>query len=254
MDLSPCWAPPQAHRALGEEGPAADPGTAARFGSVNGAYSWTPLHSPSMNANLGLQTHYSLVTYCLQAHVNIHHLHSSSPSSLSCLEVLLKPLSLGQCSQIKTCCGTEHTLVYAHRRASVWEDHTGMPARYWYRAPIPEWQGVSVPAVGVYLWAVDINELEWQYIIFLLFLKYLSCSVRFFCIQIFKFRQVCHWLLKHSVDFKTRFSPVQKHTVPFIPTCPAMFLSFARVLLNENVTLPLLASLWNWSNQTDTAA
>lgn len=59
----------------------------------------------------------------------------------------------------------------------------------------------------------------------------------------FKFRQVCHWWLKHSVDFKTRFSPVQKHTVPFIPTCPAMFLSFVHVLLNENVTLPFLASL-----------
>lgn len=145
------------------------------------------------------------------------------------------------------------TLAYTHRRAGVWEDHTGMPDRYRYRAEVPQWRGVSVLAVGVYLWAVDSKELDLQYITFLFPWKSLCSLSPIIFSEVFlhsnsKFRQICHRLLKHSVDLKTRFSPVQKHTVPFTPTCLAMFLSFAHVLLNENVTLPFLANLWNWSN------
>ena len=61
MELGLCWAPPQVHWALQEEGPAAvpyvkDSGNATRFVSVNGAYSWTSLHLPVMNVNLDLKT------------------------------------------------------------------------------------------------------------------------------------------------------------------------------------------------------
>ena len=95
---------------------------------------------------------------------------------------------------------------------------------------------------------MGIKELDLQYITFLFLLKSLSSlsPISFsevFLHSDFKFRQICHRLLKRSVDLKTRFSPVREHTIPFTPTCLAMFLSFAHVLLNENVALPFLANL-----------
>jgi len=61
MELSSCWAPARAHRALWEEAPAAvpdlkDSGTATTIVSLNGAYSWTSLRLPFRSINTGLKT------------------------------------------------------------------------------------------------------------------------------------------------------------------------------------------------------
>lgn len=126
------------------------------------------------------------------------------------------------------------------------EDHAGVTDRYWYRAS--EWQCLSVSAAasvpvtcGYQRTEVTIYNLSFPLEISLLCFP--LSSVKFFLH--FKFREICHQLLECLAGFKTKFSPVQKHTVPFTPTCLAMFLSFAHVLLNENVTLPFLANLWN---------
>lgn len=129
-------------------------------------------------------------------------------------------------------------------------------------APLPGCRRVSVPAPAACpepcgLQSPKTGELRHTTFLFLwkslswlfptIFSEVSLCSS-------FAFGQICHRSLKRVVGCNTRLPPAQKHSVPSARTCLAMLLSRARVLLNENGTLPFPADLWNWPNQPDTAA
>lgn len=187
--------------------------TPTRFVSVNGACSWTSLHLTFMNVTMGFKNRYYLlvtdVLYKSSTHERIHGVHSSSPHYhpwKSFWNSCLWDTAVG----LKT--GTIWTRSGLHPQGeSAWEAPSRVPGRCWYRASsAPECQGVSIPAVGVYLWAGGIREMQLQIQLFFSSWNLSSLSLTILSeVSLhsdFKFRQIHHWLLKGSVHCKTRLS------------------------------------------------
>lgn len=157
--------------------------TPARFVSVNGACSWSSLHLPFVNVITGFENrHYLLVTDVP---------YNSSPHERSWCAFLFPSLhsipwkSFWNSCLWDTAVGLKTGTVRTHsglnpQGESVREAQSRVPGRCWYRASAPECQGVSVPAVGLYLWAGGIREMEQQIQLFFssqnLFLLCLSLS------------------------------------------------------------------------------